>query len=61
MAFYDVLQILSSVPDVWNIVSFDDGSFYFGEIVSPVEADVLGMVEDWCRSSNYNAVDGLFQ
>ncbi len=61
MAFYDILQILSPVPDVGYIMSFDDCSFYFREIVPLVEADVLGMVEDWKRSIDCDPVGGLFQ
>ena len=44
---------------VWDVVSFDDRSFYSWEIVSLVEADVLRVIWPW--SFDHDAVEGLFQ
>ena len=61
MAFHDIIQILASVPDVWNVTSFDDSTFYLWKIIPLVEAYVLGIIEDWQWSFDYNAVKSLFQ
>ena len=61
MTYHYVVEILSSVPDVGDVISFDDGSFYLWIIVPLVKADVLRMVEDWQWSFDYDTVKSLFQ
>ena len=57
VAFHHVVQIFAFVPDVRNVPSLDDSTFYLGKIVSLVQTQVLRMIGRWRRSFDDDAIE----
>ena len=60
MASHDVIQILSPVPNVKIVFSFDDSHFYQWIVVTLVKAEVLWIIEGRFWHSDYDLVKSLF-